>query len=355
MINRPAIPAATKREILIESGHRCAVCGESTPLENAHIIPWNNSHDHSPENLICLCANCHQRADTERWGTKTLQEYKCRPWVFRRYEHTSDEPRTKLEAVIQLEYKQFGDQDKALLISAISAVGEVAPSTVKIVLIQQSSVKVTFELPVSGAKKVLDAYRRQNELFTDMLFPLVVLDIRQVKMYVGTIVGESTSSEFRLAVAHETIREQDIIAVDAELRRPDTSEPPEKIRVWAKVQRIECLNPLFPSEAGHELAATQTDPFDTVLSLSREMVTAVCQVLGAEPITGSAGGKLDHLRYPAQPASSAYRPDSDDIGRIVLGDLQKNRKRAVDLAVLSNRPEVSVMVDGHIESIQAPL
>jgi len=169
----------------------------------------------------------------------------------------------------------------------------------------------------------------------------------KIDRYVGTLVGESSSREFRLAVAHETIREQDIIAVDAELRRQDNSMLTEKIRVWAKVQRIERLNPLFPSEAGHELAATRTDPFDTVLSLSREMVTAVCQVLGAEPLDGGTGGKLDHLRYPAQPASSAYRPDSKDIARVVLGELQQKQKRALDIATLSNRPEVDVKVDGH--------
>ncbi len=179
--------------------------------------------------------------------------------------------------------------------------------------------------------------------------------------YVGTLVGESTSSEFRLAVAHETIREQDIIAVDAELRRPAADAPvgrtgtaatpgrgaPERIRVWAKVQRIERLNPLFPAEAGHELAATTVDPFDTVLSLSREMVTAVCQILGAEPLEGNGSGRLDHLRYPAQPASSAYRPESRDIARIVLGELEQTQKRALDLASLANRPEVDVLVDGH--------
>lgn len=164
--------------------------------------------------------------------------------------------------------------------------------------------------------------------------------------YIGTLVGESTSREFRLAVAHETVREQDIIAVDAELRRPE-SDAPQKIRVWAKVQRIERINPLFPSEAGHELAATGTDPFDTVLSLSREMVTAVCQVLGAESLDKGKSGKLDQLRYPAQPATSAYRPNSDDIARIVLGDLQEQQKRALDLATLANRPEVDVKVDGH--------
>jgi hypothetical protein len=160
-------------------------------------------------------------------------------------------------------------------------------------------------------------------------------------------VGESTSREFRLAVAQEAIREQDIIAVDAELRRTDGQASPERIRVWAKVQRIERLNPLFPAEAGHELAATRTDPFDTVLSLSREMVTAVCQVLGAEALDGSAGGKLDHLRYPPQPASSAYRPESSAIARVVLGELQHRQQRALDLATLANRPEVDVKVDGH--------
>lgn len=167
-----------------------------------------------------------------------------------------------------------------------------------------------------------------------------------IQRYVGTVVGESTSREFRLAVAHETIREQDIIAVDAELRSP-TGDTTESIRVWAKVQRIERLNPLFPIESGHELAATGTNPLDTVLSLSREMVTAVCQVLGAEKIGHTKGGKLDHLRYPAQPATAAYRPDSEDIARIVLGDLTQKQNRGLDIAKLSNRDDVQVLVDGH--------
>ena len=164
--------------------------------------------------------------------------------------------------------------------------------------------------------------------------------------YVGTLVGESTSREFRLALAHESVREQDIIAVDADLRRIDANDS-EKIRIWAKVQRIERINPLFPHEAGHELAATQTHPLDTVLSLSREMVTAVCQVLGTETRENPHAGRLDHLRYPGQPATNAYRPTSDDIARVVIGDLRESPNRALDIATLSNRPEVSVKVDGH--------
>jgi DNA helicase HerA-like ATPase len=168
----------------------------------------------------------------------------------------------------------------------------------------------------------------------------------QATRFVGTIVGESTSREFRIAVAQEAIREQEIVAVDATLDDPG-GEGPRPVRVWAKVQRIERVNPLFPIEAGHELAATRTSPFETVLSLSRELVTAVCQVLGAEPRDGEGGGKLDHVRYPPQPATTVYRPSSDDVARIVLGDLRSRRHRTLDIATLANRQDVDVLVDGH--------
>lgn len=81
--NRPRIPADVERQVLIEAGHRCAVCGAELPLERAHIIAWSRSKDHSAANLLCLCANCHGRADSEKWGEETLRQYKQRPWVIR--------------------------------------------------------------------------------------------------------------------------------------------------------------------------------------------------------------------------------------------------------------------------------
>ncbi len=89
MPKRPAIPLETVRQILIESGHRCAVCGIPTPTELAHIVPWCKSRDHKPENLVCLCANCHGQADGEEWGEKTLREYKAKPWVLRQFDSKS--------------------------------------------------------------------------------------------------------------------------------------------------------------------------------------------------------------------------------------------------------------------------
>lgn len=163
---------------------------------------------------------------------------------------------------------------------------------------------------------------------------------------VGTLVGESTSQEFRLAVTPESIREQDIIVVDAKVnKRAESQEETEEIRIWAKIQRIERINPLFPAEAGHELAETQTNPLDTVLSFSREMVSAVCQVLGYE-LKGEEGSKLESLRYPPKPATQAYRPDSEDLERVLVGSLAENQISALDIATLSNQPN-DVKVNGH--------
>jgi TIR domain-containing protein/HNH endonuclease len=81
--NHPRIPADIERQVLIEAGHRCAVCGAELPLDRAHIIAWSRSNNSSVENLLCLCANCHRRAETEGWGEEALRQYKKRPWVIR--------------------------------------------------------------------------------------------------------------------------------------------------------------------------------------------------------------------------------------------------------------------------------
>ena len=169
----------------------------------------------------------------------------------------------------------------------------------------------------------------------------------ETEKIIGTLVGESTSKEFRLAVTPEATREQDIIAVDATLNETEKGGELKKIRIWAKVQRIERINPLFPAEAGHELAETQTDPMDTVLSLSREMVSAVCQVIGYEQLTGGWSGKLESLRYPPKPATRAYGPDPADLKRVLVGKLEDESQSAINIATLSNRDNVDVEVDGN--------
>jgi 5-methylcytosine-specific restriction endonuclease McrA len=63
-MDRPSIPLPLERDVLMEAGHRCAIptC-KQTPLEIAHIIPYDNVLKHEFDNLITLCPNCHRRRD----------------------------------------------------------------------------------------------------------------------------------------------------------------------------------------------------------------------------------------------------------------------------------------------------
>ena len=57
--------------------------------------------------------------------------------------------------------------------------------------------------------------------------------------------------------------------------------------------------------------------------------------------------KLESLRYPPKPATSAYAPGSKDLKRVLVGNLAQDQTRALDIATLSNRSKVDVKVDGH--------
>lgn len=61
-------PAALRRALLVESGHRCAIptCKSTSILEFAHIVPWAEAKEHTFENMIVLCAMCHGLYDREK-------------------------------------------------------------------------------------------------------------------------------------------------------------------------------------------------------------------------------------------------------------------------------------------------
>jgi type I restriction enzyme R subunit len=140
MHNRPKIPAETVREILIESGHRCAVCGAGTPLERAHVVPWIKSKSHKTENLINLCANCHIRADQEQWGENELKHYKRNPWVLRQYkdEVSRSEPRTKIKLEINIPAGELSDEkSRSLIEQAVAAFLNIPPHKVRVVDVEK--------------------------------------------------------------------------------------------------------------------------------------------------------------------------------------------------------------------------
>jgi hypothetical protein len=75
---RDSIPEPIRRRVLVEAGHRCAIptC-RYTRVEIAHIEPWSKVKEHSFENLIALCPNCHDLYDKDKKiDRKSMRIYK---------------------------------------------------------------------------------------------------------------------------------------------------------------------------------------------------------------------------------------------------------------------------------------
>ncbi|MEP6935940.1 MAG: DUF3298 domain-containing protein [Nitrospirota bacterium] len=112
--------------MLVEAGHRCSIphCN-STEIDVHHIVPWEICHEHSPENLIALCPNCHRRAHKEEIDRKALILYKLRgqrifrgeptqaiestdPWSTRIFRETRND---SLKYDAQAEYPYFSPSE----------------------------------------------------------------------------------------------------------------------------------------------------------------------------------------------------------------------------------------------------
>ncbi len=177
--SRPRIPREVERQVLTEAGHRCAVCGESCPVERAHIVPWRRVKEHTAENLICLCANCHRRADAEKWGAKTLQVYKLKPWVLRKgIDRAKICSRSKVEIKLALDLDEFDENYRRLLVHGLAGFLGISPDDVQIVSVGHGSVKVVLELPSVDALILERAFRGQNETFDLFLGTLPVSEVR---------------------------------------------------------------------------------------------------------------------------------------------------------------------------------
>ena len=55
---RKNTPEKVKRLLRQEAGFGCASCGHPF-LEYHHIIPYEKDQHFRPEDMVCLCGNCH--------------------------------------------------------------------------------------------------------------------------------------------------------------------------------------------------------------------------------------------------------------------------------------------------------
>lgn len=61
--DRDRIPAELERALMLEAGYRCSIpaCKTVDPLQIDHIVEYSTVKTHAFENMIVLCANCHNR------------------------------------------------------------------------------------------------------------------------------------------------------------------------------------------------------------------------------------------------------------------------------------------------------
>ncbi len=165
MNSRPSIPIDIQREVLFQARHRCAVCCEPTPLEKAHIIPWRRSHDHSEANLIALCANCHERADKEKWGEAYLRRYKENPCALAAHAMPpmTAEQKAMVDLITAVDADRMTEFQRIRLVSMVAAYAGVTFSSLRIAAVEQTnSSRIRLELPRSGAEALIAGFQAQD-------------------------------------------------------------------------------------------------------------------------------------------------------------------------------------------------
>jgi type I restriction enzyme R subunit len=170
--NRPAIPIEIKRDVLFEARHHCAVCCTALPLEYAHVIPWSKSQNHSLENLIALCANCHERADNEKWGVSYLQRYKKSPCIIARGAPPpmTAEQKALVDLIVARDPDSMNDKERQRLVSMVAAYVGVPFGQVAVVSVTQAnSSRVRLEMPREAARRLIEGFEKHAPMLQAFL------------------------------------------------------------------------------------------------------------------------------------------------------------------------------------------
>lgn len=69
-------PVAIRRELLIESKHRCAICWNTAPIQFHHMLEFGKINHHDPQHMLAICGTCHDMCSTGKIDYKCQCEYK---------------------------------------------------------------------------------------------------------------------------------------------------------------------------------------------------------------------------------------------------------------------------------------
>jgi type I restriction enzyme, R subunit len=172
MSDRPKVSIPVKRAVLIESCHRCAVCGFGLSIELAHIIPWFETQDHRAENLIALCANCHEMADKQKWKKKDSEAYKKNPWALRNGapQPMSAPQKAMVDFILALDAADMDVSRRVQLVQMVAAYAGVVVADVKLVAVAASnSSLVRIEMPRDAAERIILGFQSEDPRLVSFL------------------------------------------------------------------------------------------------------------------------------------------------------------------------------------------
>ncbi len=69
-------PAGVRRALLVEAGHRCAICQSHGPLEYHHILEWARVRHHDASHMLAACPTCHAKCGNGTIDPKSQRMYK---------------------------------------------------------------------------------------------------------------------------------------------------------------------------------------------------------------------------------------------------------------------------------------
>jgi type I restriction enzyme, R subunit len=172
MPDRPPIPVPVKRAVLVESCHRCAVCGFALSIEIAHIIPWSEKQEHKAENLIALCANCHEMADKQGWKKKDFEAYKKNPWALRQAPPAplSAPQKAMVDLILARDAADMTEHQKVQLVQMVAAyVGILVGSVTLTAVAKSNSSLVRLEMPRDAAERLILGFQSHDPRLASFL------------------------------------------------------------------------------------------------------------------------------------------------------------------------------------------
>jgi len=172
MSNRHAIPVELQRELLFECRYRCACDCEPVSLEKAHIIPWAQTADHSFENLVVLCGNCHTRSHAEKWPESMLRRFKKEPCALQRdrMPAVSAEQKAMIDLIAAVQPEAMTERERARLVRMVAAYANVTIADISVQdVAPTNSSLIRLEMPRSAAERIIFGFESHDPRLVSFL------------------------------------------------------------------------------------------------------------------------------------------------------------------------------------------